>query len=290
MGHADALSRRPYPENVDLNELEPKIGLDKLTDVTDCYQTIASVGCETHTDASLQTSQTDETVHTSEIDPLLDNLELVNLSILQELDQDCRPILNYLRKKVLLDSDQSAHHLLLIIDQYVIHDKVLHHLRMQKHKEPKLQVVVAKALRDVIMTQAHSDVLGGHFRQDKTYATILLRYYWPGMYVDVTNFVSQCISCSQKKRPRRRIKASLKPLPLPSLPFERVSVDVVGPLPTTYSGKKYLLCFTDHLTRFPEVFAYLIPKLVQLQRFSLMRLFVGMEPLESYYLIVVQTS
>ena len=73
---------------------------------------------------------------------------------------------------MLLDSDQSARHLLLIIDQYVIHDKVLHHLRMQKHKEPKLQVVVPKSLRDVIMTQAHSDVLGGHFGQDKTYATI----------------------------------------------------------------------------------------------------------------------
>ena len=198
MGHADALSRRPYPENVDLNELEPKIGLDKLTDVTDCYETIASVGCETHTDASLQTSQTDETVHTSEIDPLLDNLELVNLSILQELDQDCRPILNYLRDKVLPDSDQSAHHLLLIIDQYVIHDKVLHHLRMQKHKEPKLQVVVAKALRDVIMTQAHSDVLGGHFGQDKTYATIQLRYYWPGMYVDVTNLIYDCLTTWRK--------------------------------------------------------------------------------------------
>ena len=34
-------------------------------------------------------------------------------------------------------------------------------------------------------------------------------------------------------------------------PFQRVSVDVLGPLPITLSGNRYVLCFTDHCTRWP---------------------------------------
>ena len=29
-------------------------------------------------------------------------------------------------------------------------------------------------------------------------------------------------------------------------------MDIVGPWTTTYNGNKYILCFTDHLTRYPE--------------------------------------
>ncbi len=33
--------------------------------------------------------------------------------------------------------------------------------------------------------------------------------------------------------------------------FQRVSVDVLGPLPVTTSGNRHVLCFTDHCTRWP---------------------------------------
>ena len=34
-------------------------------------------------------------------------------------------------------------------------------------------------------------------------------------------------------------------------PFERVSVDILGPLPVTTHANRYILCFTDHCTRWP---------------------------------------
>ena len=64
-----------------------------------------------------------------------------------------------------------------------------------------------------------------------------------------------CNDCNMRKRPKSRTKAPLIPLPIPSAPWERVSVDIVGPWTTTYRGNKYVLCFTDHLTRFPECHA-----------------------------------
>ena len=33
--------------------------------------------------------------------------------------------------------------------------------------------------------------------------------------------------------------------------FQRVSVDILGPLPITTAGNRYVLCFTDHCTRWP---------------------------------------
>ena len=36
-------------------------------------------------------------------------------------------------------------------------------------------------------------------------------------------------------------------------PWARVAVDVVGPLPRTPRGKKYLLTLIDHGSRYPEV-------------------------------------
>ena len=248
MGHADALSRRDYPRNTDSLELEPYIGLDMYNNVA--VSTPSQV--QNISPNLVKTSVLATDIQTCDSTEIPDWDELVTL---QEVDHDCRPIIRYLRDKILPENDIEARHLLLKIDQYTLYDSILYHIRNPRGKEPHRQVVVPASLRKTVLTQTHSDVLGGHFGQDRTYALIQLRYYWPGMYTDVSTFVSQCISCNQKKRPCSKIKAPLQPLPIPSSPFERISVDVVGPLPVTHSGKKYLLCFTDHLTRYPEVFA-----------------------------------
>ena len=36
------------------------------------------------------------------------------------------------------------------------------------------------------------------------------------------------------------------------VPFERIAMDVVGPLPRTSSGNKYVLVICDYATRYPE--------------------------------------
>ena len=39
--------------------------------------------------------------------------------------------------------------------------------------------------------------------------------------------------------------------------LDRVALDLLGPVPQTYSGNKYLLVVTDYFTRYAE--AYVIP-------------------------------
>ena len=44
----------------------------------------------------------------------------------------------------------------------------------------------------------------------------------------------------------------LVPLPIMTEPFERIAIDIVGPLPKIRKGNRYILVICDYATRYPE--------------------------------------
>ena len=42
------------------------------------------------------------------------------------------------------------------------------------------------------------------------------------------------------------------PMPLIERPFQRIAMDIVGPLPRSKAGNKYNLTVCDYATRYPE--------------------------------------
>ena len=60
------------------------------------------------------------------------------------------------------------------------------------------------------------------------------------------------VECCQKAFGRREVHAPLVPLPIIEEPFTRVAMDVVGPLPCSSSGKRFILVICDYATRYPE--------------------------------------
>ena len=50
-------------------------------------------------------------------------------------------------------------------------------------------------------------------------------------------------------------KVPLQPIPSTEMPNEKIHVDLFGPLKTSESGKKYILCITDSFTKYAEVIA-----------------------------------
>ena len=63
-----------------------------------------------------------------------------------------------------------------------------------------------------------------------------------------------CEICAKRKA-HGKTKAPLKPLPIPDYPFERVAMDVVGPLSTSLNGNVYILNMQDYKTRYTEASA-----------------------------------
>ncbi|PIK41188.1 hypothetical protein BSL78_21960 [Apostichopus japonicus] len=73
------------------------------------------------------------------------------------------------------------------------------------------------------------------------------------MQADVTRYCQSCDVC-QRTLPKGRVtKVPLGSMPLIEEPFQRVAVDLVGPIkPATERGHRYILVLVDYATRYPE--------------------------------------
>ncbi|XP_053873204.1 uncharacterized protein LOC128831095, partial [Malaclemys terrapin pileata] len=115
----------------------------------------------------------------------------------------------------------------------------------------RTQLLVPRCHRRAVMKLAHDVPAAGHLGHDKTLARILGRFFWPGVYQDVKDYCKSCPEC-QLAAPAQTPKAPLVPMPLMETPFERVAMDLVGPLPKSSAGFQYILVMMDYATRFPE--------------------------------------
>ena len=98
---------------------------------------------------------------------------------------------------------------------------------------------------------AHTHLLGAHLGMDKTRDRVLARFYWPGVKRDVERYCQMCPEC-QRVSPRSTVRNPLNPMPIIETPFDRIALDIVGPLPKTSRGHRYILVLVDYATRYPE--------------------------------------
>lgn len=114
--------------------------------------------------------------------------------------------------------------------------------------EPIIQTVVPKHLKFEITVMLHEQ---GHFGIKRTEQALMSRFYWPKWKREVFKCVSQCLVCNKRKGPQQRARLPFKKY-VSSEPMQRVAVDVLGPLPTTDRGNKYLLVMCDYFTKWVE--------------------------------------
>ena len=176
----------------------------------------------------------------------------------QRKDQDLSDIISYLEHDSLPYENVRAKRILLSADVYYLDDHgILYHLNTvpkKGHKPHQAQLVLPPPLRYEVLVNAHDDLAGGHLGVFKTYEKLRDRFYWRGMYKDVEHWVRSCTDCATRKSPRNQLRAPLLPIPVEGA-FDRLAVDCLGPLPVTWSGNRYLVVFTEYLSKWPEIFA-----------------------------------
>ena len=114
-------------------------------------------------------------------------------------------------------------------------------------------MVVPSKYRDQIIKVAHESLLQGHLGVKNTLTKIQSQFYWPGIVDSVYRFCRSCDLCQKTIDKGRVPRAPLGRMPLIGIPFQRVAIDLVGPLsPPSERGHRYFLTIIDYATRYPE--------------------------------------
>ena len=131
------------------------------------------------------------------------------------------------------------------------------------------RMCVPKELRNKVMSENHTVISGSaHGRYFKTYNRISSTYYWPQMSREIKKFVNSCNIC-QKMKPRRHAPVGLlQPIPIPSQPFEVVTMDFIPELSFSNSFNN-ILVIVDKLTKY----AIFIPTSTRIGEVDTARLF-----------------
>ncbi|MBW0582017.1 hypothetical protein O181_121732, partial [Austropuccinia psidii MF-1] len=82
-----------------------------------------------------------------------------------------------------------------------------------------------------ILQKRHDSPLAGHPGQEKTLKLIKRDFYWAGMNQFIKDYVSSCQQCSRNKNIHHKKFGLLKPLQIPSGPWNSLSMDFITQLP-----------------------------------------------------------
>jgi len=120
--------------------------------------------------------------------------------------------------------------------------------KVDKIDPTKKLLFVPEGLRKEVMRLFHDPPSQGHPGQNKMIGLMQTVVYWNSMTRDVRTFVASCTRCQQYKTYNTRTPLAGRPVPYHCM--DEVSMDIVGPVPSAFSGVRYVLCIQDRFSRF----------------------------------------
>ena len=155
--------------------------------------------------------------------------------------------------------------------QFFVEDGLLYRKGTKKNQN---LLVIRDSQKQQILEGCHSNKLGGgHFGRDKTLSKVSERYHWKGIVEDVKTFCRTCDKCQRANRcttmllflllfdsfvlfsPKQEFTAELHPIPLKDQVWHTIGVDLIGPLPVTARGNKYIMTVSCLFSKWPEAIA-----------------------------------
>lgn len=177
----------------------------------------------------------------------------VNVLGTQEIREPVEPLWD--RNQIKIEQQKDRDVLKLIgnvnteTDFYLDEEEILYKRRTNPDREDRL--VIPKVLQMKILRTYHDLPFAGHGGKHRTTELIASRFYWKGLHLDVETYVKNCLSCQKRKNPVGPTRAPLQRFQEVTKPFQRVSMDIVGPLLPTKKNNRYLITFVDHFTKYP---------------------------------------
>ena len=180
-----------------------------------------------------------------------------------QLQRDCPNIgelYRYLESGELPNDNKRAHSIPYESNQFALLDGTLYHFFQPRASRPKSdlslirQIVVPKALRHDVLLSYHDSLAGGaHLGVQRVYQAIKQKYYWPGQYQDIHDYIVFCEQCQMAKRDTHFQKAPLHPIPCDGI-FERWHLDFLKMNKSESNSYRHILLVSDSFSNWTEAF------------------------------------
>ncbi len=93
--------------------------------------------------------------------------------------------------------------------------------------------------------------MAGQLGEAKTRERLMARFFWPSIQEHVRWWCAACCEC-QLVNPPAISKVPLRPLPLLEVPFQRIGMDLIGPIERSARSHRFAIVLVDYATQYPE--------------------------------------
>ena len=106
-----------------------------------------------------------------------------------------------------------------------------------------------KQVLATVCKEAHDSPVSGHQGVTRTLKRLQLHYWSPKLEQWVRDYIHTCDACNISKPDNQRPAGLLQPLPVPTQPWEVISMDFIVKLPLTPRGHDAVMTVVDLLTK-----------------------------------------
>ncbi|CAC5426199.1 Retrovirus-related Pol polyprotein from transposon 297 [Mytilus coruscus] len=266
-GNADCLSRREYSDFQSSSEPEDVIPSVNLTSIssqenseplqvnfvytpTNTIPSVMAVDAENTDDTVIETNPEPTQIQETHTEVMPENI-----GPLQKECFDFKHVYAYLENGTLPDETKLAKKICLEASQYALLDGILYHFYQPRTRGRKKdlfvkQLACPRQFRNDLLKSYHEI---GHFGFDRTYLAIKNKYFFPGMYQAVADFIRGCDSCQRAKPHVHAKRVPLTPMPITDT-FARWHIDLIGPFKETKLGHRHVLIVVCAFSKWTEAF------------------------------------
>ncbi|KAG6438878.1 hypothetical protein O3G_MSEX000297, partial [Manduca sexta] len=130
--------------------------------------------------------------------------------------------------------------------------------KIQMKQYPNVENVwklyIPETLREDVLSACHDNPKAGHFGIRKTLYRIKKDFFWPNMIKDVKRYVNNCELCAKHKVSQDNPFGQMGKHREVSVPWQIISLDLMGPFPKSKKGNTMLLVITCWFSKFVLLF------------------------------------
>lgn len=192
-----------------------------------------------------------DTINLTPPDTVYGTITLDDIRKAQQGDLFCKNMISFLTTGNIYDKEMVCD-INKLSELYVVFNEILYRLQKPVTPQPIMNtlIFVPNSLVYKIIEFQHCHVNNNHYGVLKTLFLLRQTFYWPNMERSVSKFVGSCEICLTSKRNQHTLNPPMTLFEMTSQPFDRLVIDLVGPLPLTARRNLYIGVVVDSYSRY----------------------------------------